>query len=444
MKQFIFMCVVTSFGTLGLFIWGPFVPLAVYYFYAVLRPQSLWIWALPYGVPWSEFVAIAAIVGASLMVANTSAPDAPASRKKPGRSIGPWILVGFGLWVVGSYLNASDKELAFAWMLEYLKIIAMFLTAIVVVQTGRQVWILFMIATVAVAYIAYEMNFSYFVDGYLAIYRRGYGGMDNNGAALMIAMGVPLAFHAWEGTSQRWRWLYLATIPLMLHAVLMSYSRGAMVALVMAVPILLMRTRFRWRMALIVVVIAGLIPTLAGREIRERFFSIEQYQEDGSANSRFASWKAAIRIANENPILGAGPRNSNLLSYQFGADMEGRTIHSQYLQTAADLGYVGLALYLGIVFAGWRSAALARRTLRKRTDDEAKRLLSVANGVQCSLAVFLVGAFFLSLEVFELPYFLLMLAVVLRRLAEASPVQVLQDDGDRVIGRRRVPLAATG
>ena len=48
-------------------------------------------------------------------------------------------------------------------------------------------------------------------------------------------------------------------------------------------------------------------------------------------------------------MFGVGIRNSNLFSYQYGADMEGRTIHSQYLQIAADNGFVGLGLYLAVL-----------------------------------------------------------------------------------------------
>ena len=58
---------------------------------------------------------------------------------------------------------------------------------------------------------------------------------------------------------------------------------------------------------------------------------IRTYEEDGSAQSRFDSWRAAWLITRDYPIVGVGVRNANLFSEQYGADMEGRTIHSQYL-----------------------------------------------------------------------------------------------------------------
>ena len=100
------------------------------------------------------------------------------------------------------------------------------------------------------------------------IYKLGYGGLDNNGAALMLAMGVPLCYFAWEGIRRWFRWAFLAMIPLILHAVLMSYSRGAMVSLIASVPFYLLRARCKVQLVLILAGIAVLIPVLAGKEIR--------------------------------------------------------------------------------------------------------------------------------------------------------------------------------
>ncbi len=49
------------------------------------------------------------------------------------------------------------------------------------------------IATCALAYIAYEVNIKYLTEGRLDIWLNGYGGVDNNLAGLMLAVGVPLS-----------------------------------------------------------------------------------------------------------------------------------------------------------------------------------------------------------------------------------------------------------
>jgi probable O-glycosylation ligase (exosortase A-associated) len=244
----------------------------------------------------------------------------------------------------------------------------------------------------------------YFVYRRVSIYNSGYGGLDNNGAGLMIAMGIPLALYAWEGSTKIWRWVFLAGIPLLLHAVLMSYSRGAMVALLAATPLFVLRSPRKGPMLGVLLFMLALLPFLAGKEIRAEFFSTEDYATDSSANSRFESWAAAFRIANDYPLFGVGIRNSGQFSLQYGADYAGRAIHSQYLQTLADGGYPALALYLLALGSVHLAMKRTRRVLKGRSDLDARHALSMMNGIEGSLLVFCVGGAFLSLEVFELPY----------------------------------------
>ena len=55
MKQVLFMVTLTLLGTVGCLV-RPFYGVAVYYLFAVLRPQFLWQWSLPPGIQWSRFV----------------------------------------------------------------------------------------------------------------------------------------------------------------------------------------------------------------------------------------------------------------------------------------------------------------------------------------------------------------------------------------------------
>jgi probable O-glycosylation ligase (exosortase A-associated) len=422
-KQTLFMIVVSALGICGVFVLGPFTAIAVYYLFAVLRPQYLWQWALPQGVQWSQWVALAAILSTPALLIGML-PLGGARDRFPGWSRTHWLLLAFGVWVCLTYFTAQSREVAWPWFLEYLKIFAMFAVASLVVRNVRQVWVLYVLAALSLGYIAYEVNYVYLLQGRLDIYHSGYGGLDNNGAGLMLAMGVPLCIYAWDALNRWWRWVFALAVPLLLHAVLMTYSRGAMVSLIVASPLFVLRSRRRWQAAAFALVLLAIVPVLAGTEIRQRFFTLETYQSDSSATSRFESWKAAIGIANSSPIIGAGIRNSNLLSHEYGADVQGRTIHSQYLQTLADSGYPALFLYLWAIGSVFWSLRAARRRLKGRDDDESKLVRSMAAGVEGGLLVFCVGAVFLSLEVFELPYLLLLMGAQLGVLTRESAAAV--------------------
>jgi len=412
MKQLILMIVLTAFGALGALFNGPFWGLAVYYLFAVLRPQFLWKWTLPMNIQWSFYVAVPTIVATALHgLGFYHDPEEPEAGKR--FVAGHLALLGFAVWLFISYILAYNQRRATPVMIEYSKIFAMITISAFIVRQMWQIRVLMFVATLSLIYIAYEVNYLYLVNGYLGIYLNGYGGLDNNGAGLMLAMAVPICVFIWESHRRIWRWFFAAMVPMLLHAVLMTYSRGALVALVVTSPLILFRSRRKKLMIVAFVAIACAIPILAGQEIRRRFFSVEQYEEDKSAQSRFLSWSAGFAIAQDYPVFGIGPRNSPIVIRRYGADFTGRVIHSQYLQVAADLGFVGLAWYLTILACTWLSLRSVRRMTRGDPNDAARRAAGVANALECSIAVFCVGAVFLSLELFELPYLIIMLSLQL-------------------------------
>jgi probable O-glycosylation ligase (exosortase A-associated) len=333
------------------------------------------------------------------------------------------LVLVFGGWVALTGLMARDPHVAQPWMVEYGKIFLMFAASALLIWNAQQVWMLFCMAALVLGYIAYEINYLYLMNGFLRIQSEGYGGFDNNVAALMLAMGVPLCYFAWEGGRSRWRWLFLLLIPCLLHAVLMTYSRGAMVALLVAAPLAGWRSRHRSRFAMMGLAVALMLPVLAGPEIRSRFFSIQEHEQDDSANERRHSWGAGWAIACANPVFGVGVRNANLFSFEHGAAFPGQTIHSQYLQIAADNGFVGLGLYLTCLGAVALDLQRVRRQIAWRKDPDAVRTRSLVAGIECSLVVFCVGGIFLSLEVFELPYLLLLLGAQLGPLAHCASMR---------------------
>lgn len=423
MKHLAIMVVLTLLGTVGALANGPVWGLFIYYFFAVLRPQFIWQWDLQIDLPWSAFVAyttLACFVGEKLgMFQSVGEKGGPvASRLTRAHQI---VLV-FGFWISITYFTAISQDRAWPYFVEYIKIFLMFYVGAHVLKTTTHLWALFLMAAGTLAYIAFEVNDIYFRQGgYMFIYRRGYGGLDNNGAGLMLAMGVPLCFFAWEGTRAKVRWLFLLLIPVIIHAVLMSFSRGAMLSVIAGAPFYLLRSRYKVRLGLMMAIVLVMIPFLAGNEIRSRFFSISEHDADASANARKTTWSIAWRMAQERPLFGFGIRNSNLFTLQYGADMEGRTIHSQYLQTAADSGLTALALYLMALFACWRSAVRVMKSTKHRVDVEGCRAHAIAGGVEGAMVVFCFGALFLSLENFELPYLMLLLAAQLPVVLQPEP-----------------------
>lgn len=414
-KQMIFLVGTMGFFSLRSFA-DPFWGILMYYGLAVLRPQAIWEWSLPKGIRWSLFAAIVAIVTAIMNV--------PSLKQRTAQRQFLPMLFGFGVCLYMSYFFAKDQSVATAVGWEYAKIIIMLFVACYVVRERWHVrymgWMIFLCLT----YLVYEMNLEYVVNKRLDFYNKGYGGLDNNGAGLMLAMVIPFCYFFFLAERRWWRWgFFLCSIPAF-HSVMLTYSRGAMLStLIVSVGILLTSSRQRLMQTIVVaLILGGVVLSLAGPEVRKRFLSINKADRDASAQSRFDSWEAGWKIAKDYPWFGVGIRNANLLTKQYGADMEGRTIHNVYLQIAADTGFPAALLYIGLIgFTLWRLRWTARQTRRELDDYEGRWLHYICLASMWSLCIFMIGALFLSFETFELCYLLMLIGAVVPYLAERGP-----------------------
>jgi probable O-glycosylation ligase (exosortase A-associated) len=411
-KQAIFMLGVTGCAVVGSLGWGPYVGILVYYAFAVLRPQHMWEYALPREFQWSLYVAVAAIAAAAayrlrLIGYPTAGPTAGA---RPA-VWGPihWLMLAFFGWMTLCYVKAENQDRAWLTFDIYLKTTVMFTVASLTVYRLSQLWVLLAVLVGIDVYVAYEANFQYFVWKWNQIQSRGFGGLDNNGAALMLAMAIPLCYFLWEGTRGWWRWGYLLAVPVLAHAVQLTFSRGALLSTVLIWPLVFLFSRHKPLLAAFGLLGAVFVFATSGPELKERFFSIKQHDVDASANMRKMAWKAAVEIATERPFFGVGLRCSAPHMLAHGAP-EGMTIHSQYLQLAADTGWVGMALYVAlyatVLFFGFR---LWWQIRNWPPYPEVNRARALAAGIVCSLVLYGIGAIFLSLETFELPYVLFLL-----------------------------------
>jgi len=425
MKQLLFMAFTMFLGTAGSFGLSPVYGIAVYYLYAVLRPQFIWEWVEFFGIRlgeinWSLPVAVCTLVSTIIWRAGVWTPlnaIKPPWYGNPSFTRSHYLFLAFTAWICLTFVTAQSHAVALPNFIEYIKIFVMFICAALVLRTVRDLWIIYFVMLGAAAYIAYEINFYYLAYQWIMVQHRGYGGLDNNGAALILAMGIPLAFFAWEATQRWWRWGYMLAIPILGHAVMLTYSRGAMLALIPCA--LLMWVRARNKVFMTLVYMAGLAAVIAttGKEIEERFSSIGKE----NTNARWETWGVAIKMANDRPVFGFGIRCSALFigKHEYVIGVENLTIHSQYLQMAADSGWPALALYAGMLGSVLIGLWQTRRALRKFTDPDTRNVRSLAAGLECALVLFCVGATFLSLEHFEMPYIVILLSVQLHAITRA-------------------------
>ncbi len=417
MKQFLFLILVFIGGAVGS-LFEPFWAVLLYYGLATLRPQYLWKWALPVEWRWSLLAAGLAVVSVIIHLSRL----ATRSRFNPVM----YLMIAYGCLLMFSVVMAHDPATAQRWGIEYGKILFIAILASLVITHLWQIQVVAAMVAVTLGYMAWEVNYLYLINGRLDIYHRGYGGLDNNGAGLLLAMGVPFAFCFGVSARRLWQRAGSGFIGLvMLHALLMSYSRGAMLSVTAGMMWLLLHYRSRFKATVLTVAICVAVSAMAGAEIRERFWSTTRFHQDQSAEARLDSWSAAWAIAWDHPLAGQGIRNSSQYTRNYGADKRGRTIHSQYLQIAADSGFPALTVYIVMLTTGLVYLSRCRRMCIHWLEDEASmevdegdrhrvyQLEHVALACQAGLITFAFDGVFLSLEVFELPWLMLVLAGVM-------------------------------
>ena len=92
-----------------------------------------------------------------------------------------------------------------------------------------------------------------------------------------------------------------------------------------------------------------------------------------------------------------------------------KAAHSIYFEMLGDMGFVGLALFVGIFFLAVRT----RFRIKQMVEKDGIRLqwaLDMANTLMLALIAYLVGGAAVSLAYFELPFMLIMLMELLRQI----------------------------
>ncbi|HMQ30938.1 MAG TPA: O-antigen ligase family protein [Chloroflexaceae bacterium] len=268
-------------------------------------------------------------------------------------------------------------------------------------------------------------------------------GSENRYAQIMLVL-FPLAVFRYWGEREPWLRALAALCALLIVAgMALTFSRGAAVALVGLLVLMVVWRYIKISQALVLCLALGLFLSVMTPDYFFRLVSLrevsglvssEEGDPDGALRGRFTSNMAAIVTFAEHPILGVGPGAYFRLYSQSVANELGlrflttnRRAHNLYLEIAADTGIVGLVTFLSIptvtVLGLWRTR---RRWLTARPE-----YANMATALILALAGYMATAVFLHLSYQRYFWFLLALAhaaiVLYQREPEAASPHDPQD-----------------
>jgi len=334
-------------------------------------------------------------------------------------------------WALGYGMSSSDPVV---WGEDYnlwkqvLKTFLMLLVALALIRNQHQ--IVAYIAVTAMSLGILGIKGGVFTVMTLGSYRVwGPSGSfieDNNDFGLALVSIVPLLVFLLLQLGRNRKWLRIGlvlTIVVCVLAIAGSKSRGAFVALAAMGGVLWWRGKYKFKLALLIVAVAGAIWAVMPEEYWNRIDTITAADEDDSFQSRVRSWKVAIQVANHH-VTGAGmmykhPKIFEMWDYSETKD-RGRPIapHSIYFQILGNHGYIGLFFYLMMGVSTWRGANWLRR--HAKDIPEAKWTADLGAMVQVSMAGFAVGGGALSLAYYDIPFNLMVMVLLARRWVETK------------------------
>jgi O-antigen ligase len=260
---------------------------------------------------------------------------------------------------------------------------------------------------------------------------------DANDLATFLVTAMPLGLYFLHaGRSMVTRVFAAGALAVITVAFVHTGSRGGFIALIAVAGFIVLRYSAiaLTRRVFVTVLVAVIVMATASTQYWEQMGTIMSDADYNRTDEsgRMQIWSRGVGYMLVHPLLGVGPGNfqtaeGTLSPYaerqQFGVGVRWNAAHNSYIQVGAEMGVVGLLLFLAILVnafvALYRSSPPKEDTGAGR-QDRRRQLTQV---LTASLIGFVVGAFFLSLAYSEMLYTLVAMAVGLRKVTMAEDAE---------------------
>lgn len=227
---------------------------------------------------------------------------------------------------------------------------------------------------------------------------------DPNDLSLVLSfpMSYAIAFAATKGTGKIKTLLGLAGFVVFISSIIATQSRGGLLATVAVMGIFGLRI-IKSKLLLVSIACFGLMILVAAAGISGR--SSGGAAEEGideSAMGRIHAWEAAFFMGLKNPMTGVGLSLflDNYWDYATHGRGEGtaHVTHSTWFQVLAEAGFIGLGLFVFLIFTMFMSIrrSLARLDIYKGTPKYDPHITAITMGTYAGLVGFCVSGSFLS------------------------------------------------
>lgn len=398
-------------GSVPIILRYPFAGIIFWYWVSIMNPHRL-AWGFASDFP------VAMVIGATAIGAFMISRE----RKVLPSDTTTVLLILLTLWVTLTTVLAANPEDAWEKWDRTIKILVItFLTLAMLTNRVRLHAVIWVIA-LSLGYYMWKGGVFTLIGG---ADNRVWGPpqsfiADNNQLAMALLMAAPFVRYLQVVSANRAvRIAFGATLAVGALAVIGTYSRGAFLAMLAVAGVLALRSHHKLQIGLLVVAVAVVAVAITPETWVERIESIGDYEEDSSAQGRFDMWTFAWRYALDHPITGGGfliNLDADTFFRYVPDAYKVRSMHSVIFEVLGEHGFVGLALFLGLIASAWRGFAQVRRSCRAR----APWAWELAGFGQVSLVAYITAGLFYNLAFFDLFYLVLVIQVALSRIVAAE------------------------
>ncbi|MFA5156294.1 MAG: O-antigen ligase family protein [Candidatus Omnitrophota bacterium] len=258
------------------------------------------------------------------------------------------------------------------------------------------------------------------VLSYSGLGRAGGTGYGPNEFAIMTLPFIAVTFYMFLVEKNKVLKIILSGIAAtILFALVFTVSRGGMVGLGGMFLILVFKAKRKIITIILVCITVAIFLSAMPQTLRERFGKIQVSANaygtgEGDIDSttrRYYLSQAAWRIFLAHPLFGIGVGNYYYENRNYAPVYPGRA-HNMYLEMMAELGTIGIFLFLGIIFYTFRGL---NRIIKSKSD-----LGGYAKGFYLGLVGFLIAGIFLHAQQDRILWFFIFMSTALERIYEKN------------------------
>src|SRR5271166_440345 len=265
---------------------------------------------------------------------------------------------------------------------------------------------------------------------------------DNNDFALALNMTIPMFYYMAQAEPKRWMRVGLRVLMVsVLVSVIGTYSRGGLVGLAVITAAIIAKSQKKFISLLLVSMILVFMVIGTTTVWKDRMTSFMEGNLDESAYARLIAWGGGWNLAMDYPVTGGGfdvftdqqifPQYVpvRLRAALYGKLHTLHSSHSIYIQMLGEQGFVGLAMFLLLLFTCFASLRKIRK--QARGCPEVEWVVPYTHMFEVSLLVYMTNGATLGRAYFDFFYQIIACIIILKVLLKTELGITAVDEANR-------------